>query len=85
MQLQQGDTVDVIVTLTREKPPGWGGRTGRVDEALLREAAWPARQHPLAYVCGPTAFAESVSGTLVGLGYPPQRVKTERFGGAGGP
>jgi ferredoxin-NADP reductase len=84
MQLRQGNGVDIVVTLTRE-PPGWGGRTGRVDEAALREVAWPARQQPLAYVCGPTAFAESVSATLVGLGYPPQRVRIERFGGTGGP
>jgi ferredoxin-NADP reductase len=83
--MQQGDGVDVVVTLTRERPPGWTGRTGRVDDALLRDLAWPAGQHPLAYVCGPTAFAEAVSGTLLDLGYPPQRVKIERFGGTGGP
>jgi ferredoxin-NADP reductase len=85
MQLGRGDGVDIVVTLTRERPPGWTGRTGRVDEALLRELAWPAGQQPLAYVCGPTAFAEAVSGALVGLGYPPQRVKIERFGGTGAP
>jgi ferredoxin-NADP reductase len=85
MQFSRGDSVDIVVTLTREQPPGWTGRTGRVDEALLRELAWPAGQQPLAYVCGPTAFAEAVSDTLVGLGYPPQRVKIERFGGTGGP
>jgi ferredoxin-NADP reductase len=85
MQLQQDDGVDVIVTLTREQPAGWTGHTGRVDEALLREAAWPSAEQPLAYVCGPTAFAEAVSATLVGLGYPPPRVKIERFGGTGGP
>jgi ferredoxin-NADP reductase len=84
MQLQGGGA-DIILTLTRERPPGWAGRTGRVDEALLRDLAWPAGQQPLAYVCGPTAFAEAVSGILVGLGYPPQRVKIERFGGTGGP
>ncbi len=85
MQLEQDDTVDILVTLTREMPPGWDGHTGRVGEALLREVAWPADQQPLAYVCGPTAFAEAVSATLVDLGYPPQRVKIERFGGTGGP
>ncbi|MDR2983871.1 MAG: ferredoxin reductase [Nocardiopsaceae bacterium] len=83
--MQEGDVVDVVVTLTREQPPGWTGRTGRVDNALLRDLAWPAGQHPLAYVCGPTAFAEAVSGTLLDLGYPPQRIKIERFGGTGGP
>jgi ferredoxin-NADP reductase len=85
MDLQNCDSVDVIVTLTRERPPGWAGHTGRVDQALLHEVAWPSEQQPLTYVCGPTAFAEAVSATLVGLGYPPQHVKIERFGGTGGP
>jgi ferredoxin-NADP reductase len=77
--------VEVIYTLTRQQPPGWTGHSGRVNDALLRDVAWPSSQHPIAYVCGPTAFVESVASGLVGLGYPPDRVKTERFGGVGGP
>jgi ferredoxin-NADP reductase len=68
-------------TLTRSQPPGWTGYSGRVDAAMLAEIAWPAGQHPLAFVCGPTSFVETVAGNLVALGYPPARVKTERFGG----
>jgi ferredoxin-NADP reductase len=83
-QLQQVDGVEVTITLTREQPPAWTGRTGRVDAALLDDIAWPASQAPLTYICGPTSFVESVAATLVDLGYPPQRVKTERFGGTGG-
>jgi ferredoxin-NADP reductase len=41
----------------------------------------PASQYPLAFVCGPTRFAETVAEELVALGHPPGRVKTERFGG----
>jgi ferredoxin-NADP reductase len=40
---------------------------------------------PLAYVCGPTNFVEAVAADLVALGYPAQRVKTERFGATGTP
>jgi ferredoxin-NADP reductase len=76
---------DVIYTLTRQQPPGWTGHSGRVTDALLREVAWPSGQEPIAYVCGPTAFVESVASGLVGIGYPASRVKTERFGGVGGP
>jgi ferredoxin-NADP reductase len=78
------DGVEVTYTLTRQQPPGWTGHAGRVTDALLREIAWPAAQHPLAYVCGPTAFVETVAAGLVSLGYPADRVKTERFGGVGG-
>jgi ferredoxin-NADP reductase len=76
--------VTVICTLTREQPPGWAGRTGRVDAAMLREVAWPADITPLTYVCGPTGFVETVAAGLVGVGYPPGQVKTERFGATGG-
>jgi ferredoxin-NADP reductase len=75
--------VEVIYTLTREPPPGWTGHTGRVDGKLLADAAWPAGDGTTAYVCGPTAFVESVASELVRLGYQPARVKTERFGGMG--
>ena len=76
------DGVEVSYTLTRQQPPGWTGHSGRVNDALLHEVAWPLEQRPLAYICGPTAFVESVAAALVGLGYPGDRVKTERFGGA---
>jgi ferredoxin-NADP reductase len=90
------DGVPVTYALTRLQPPGWTGHRGRVDGALLAEVAWPApggligqaRQDagdPVAYVCGPTAFVESIAEGLTELGYAARRVKTERFGGAGGP
>jgi ferredoxin-NADP reductase len=78
------DGVEVIYTLTRERPAGWTGYARRVDQALLAETAWPEGKHPLAFVCGPTSFVETVAGGLVALGYGPGRVKTERFGGTGG-
>jgi ferredoxin-NADP reductase len=77
------DGVDVVHTLTREQPAGWMGYARRVDAAMLEEVAWPAAENPLTYVCGPTAFVEAVAGGLVELGYPPARVKTERFGATG--
>jgi ferredoxin-NADP reductase len=76
--------LEVIHTLTRAQPPGWGGRAGRVDGALLAEVAWPAAEEPLAFVCGPTGFVEIVARALVELGHPPARIKTERFGATGG-
>jgi ferredoxin-NADP reductase len=74
---------DVVLTLTRAWPPDWSGHTGRVDPELLADVAWPARDEPLAFVCGPTSFVEIVAAGLVELGYDPARVKTERFGATG--
>jgi ferredoxin-NADP reductase len=79
------DGITVSYTLTRAQPPGWTGYARRVDAALLAEVAWPAASESLAFICGPTNFVETVADALVGLGYPPGQVKTERFGGTGGP
>jgi ferredoxin-NADP reductase len=80
---QAADGVEVVYTLTREQPPGWTGPARRVDAELLGEVAWPAGDGALAFVCGPTSFVETVAAGLVELGYPPGRVKTERFGATG--
>jgi ferredoxin-NADP reductase len=68
---------DTTITLTRQH---WAGRTGRVDRDLLEAVAWPATDHPLVYVCGPTGFVEAVADALVALGHDASRVRTERFG-----
>jgi ferredoxin-NADP reductase len=79
----RSDAVQVIHALTRSQPAGWTGYARRVDDELLAEVAWPAADKPLAYVCGPTSFVETVAAGLVRLGYPPVRVRTERFGATG--
>ena len=76
--------VEVVLALTRETPDGWTGYAKRIGRDVLTAEAWPAAERPLAYVCGPTSFVEAVAGELVGLGYDPARVKTERFGPTGG-
>ena len=76
--------LEVVQTLTRERPADWTGHSRRVDTELLREVAWPAADDPLAFVCGPTSFVETVAAGLVELGYAARRVKTERFGATGG-
>lgn len=81
---EPSDGVEVVHTLTRRQPPGWTGFARRVDATLLGEVAWPAEHDPLAFVCGPTSFVETVATGLVELGYKPERVKTERFGATGG-
>jgi ferredoxin-NADP reductase len=70
-------------TLTREKPAGWKGGTRRIDAEMLEEVAAPYEGRGRFYVCGPTALVEAVADTLVGIGTPAERVKTERFGPTG--
>ena len=79
-----GTGLEVIHTLTRAQPAEWSGYRRRIDAAMLAEVAWPADQHPLAFVCGPTPLVESVATALVELGHETGRIKTERFGPTGG-
>ena len=81
---EEHNRVQVSYTLTRSQPPGWTGYTGRINQALLAEVAWPAEARPLTYIRGPTSFVETAAAALVELGYPAERVRTERFGATGG-
>jgi ferredoxin-NADP reductase len=83
MRMIDEDGVDIRFTLTRQQPSGWQGYSGRVDAHVLNEVAFPAGDHPLVYVCGPTGFAEAVSNGLVALGHDASRIRTERFGPTG--
>ena len=76
--------LDVHVALTRAWPAGWSGHRGRIDRALLDAAAWPPRELPRVYVCGPTGFVEAAAKLLVASGHRPASIKTERFGPTGG-
>jgi ferredoxin-NADP reductase len=80
----RADGLEVFHTLTRSQPPGWSGYARRIDREMLAEVGFAPEQRPLCMVCGPTPLVEAVARTLVELGNPPDRVKTERFGPTGG-
>jgi len=73
----------VAYTLTRHQPEGWTGFGRRIDEDMLAEVFGGADPEATAFVCGPTRFVEVAAEGLVGLGYDPSRVRTERFGPSG--
>ncbi len=74
--------VDLTWAYTRRAPEGWDGEVGRLDDERLAAAVWEAARQPAVYVCGPTGFVEHVADALVRLGHAPERIRTERFGGA---
>jgi ferredoxin-NADP reductase len=74
---------EVVHTLTRSQPPDWTGYARRIDPELLSEVAWPVADEPRVYVCGSTRFVDAAADGLVGLGYDPQWIRTERFGATG--
>jgi ferredoxin-NADP reductase len=79
----RGDGLEVVHTLTREQPEGWAGYARRIDPELLNEVAWPSAEQPRVYVCGSTRFVDAAADGLLGLGYEPQSIRTERFGATG--
>lgn len=83
-RLSADSALRVVHTLTRSHPDGWDGYTRRIDTAMLEDAAGGPDLGRLAYVCGPTQLVENVASDLVALGYPSERIKTERFGPTGG-
>ena len=76
--------VEVSYVFTRATPDGWPAPPRRVQVDDLRAEGFSAQAQPACFVCGPTGFVEAVATMLVGLGYDPSRVKTERFGPTGG-
>ena len=82
-QLAAPPLLDVVLTFTRNAPPGWTGYRRRIDRAMLEAVSWSPSAGPHAYVCGPTPFVESVATLLVELGHAPSLVWTERFGPTG--
>jgi ferredoxin-NADP reductase len=83
LRLRAANGAGVDLILTREWPEDWEGHRGRLNRELLQEVAWSADEQPLVYICGPSAFVETVASTMVDLGHDADRVKTERFGPTG--
>jgi ferredoxin-NADP reductase len=75
---------DAVLTFTRAAPEGWGGHRGRVDEALIAQSA-DSLSSGIAFVCGSNGFVEWATELLLGSGFEPPRVRTERFGPTGQP
>jgi ferredoxin-NADP reductase len=75
--------LQVAFTFTRRAPVGWSGYHRRIDAAMLDEVMRPLGDGVHTYVCGPTLLVEAVANTLVRMGVPADRIRTERFGPTG--
>jgi ferredoxin-NADP reductase len=76
-------SLEVAFTFTRRAPASWTGYHRRIDAAMLDEVMRPLGNGVRTYVCGPTLLVEAVANTLVQMGIPAQRIRTERFGPTG--
>ncbi|WP_328390717.1 ferredoxin reductase [Nocardia sp. NBC_00416] len=74
----------VDLLYTRRAPAGFPRPVGRLTAADLADHTGPPSSGVTCYVCGPTGFVEAAAELLVGAGYAPGVVRTERFGPSGG-
>ncbi len=77
------DGFELFHTLTRSQPPEWKGYARRVDADMLKEVVKPFGKQAKVFICGPTAFVETVAAGLVKAKIPAAQIKTERFGPSG--
>ena len=72
----------LLPTMTGVAPgeAGWTGRTGRVDEALLREALGTGAK-PVCYLTGAPEFVAALRETLERLGVADDDLRSEEFFG----
>ena len=75
--------LEVNFVYTRAAPEDESRPPGRIGIDDLVSYGWPAEQEPTCYICGPTAFVETVSNLLTFLGHDSTKIRTERFGPSG--
>ena len=73
----QDKTTLCVFTITRPSNVTWGGRTGRIDTEMLRQA--DAHPGALFYVCGPPPMIQGLLALLGEFGADPLRIKYEKW------
>ncbi|MBI2208457.1 hypothetical protein HYU50_03100 [Candidatus Woesearchaeota archaeon] len=69
-----------VFTITRPQPEHkWNGRTGRIDEGLLRGNIENI-ENTLFFVCGPLQFVKDTRAMLESLGAKKEQIKTDIWG-----
>lgn len=75
--------LDVTFIYTRTAPKDEPRPVGRISLDDFISHGWSAEAEPTCYVCGPTAFVETVADLLIFSGHDPSKIRTERFGPSG--
>jgi ferredoxin-NADP reductase len=76
---KQNKNLTVVFTV-EEARPGWNGRTGIIDEAVIQDEV-PNYLKTVFYVCGPPAMVVAMLELLARMGISRGQVKVERFQG----
>lgn len=68
---------DTTVLYTRRIPEGWARPPARLAESDLPASALSATT---VFVCGSSGFSDAATDCLLGIGFPAERIRVEKFG-----
>ena len=69
----------VVVTMTRPEGTAWKGPRGHLTAELLAQSV-PSLTSRRIHLCGPIPMMDATKALLIGMGVPPDQLKTESFG-----
>lgn len=69
-----------VVNTVTDSTEGWNGKTGRINEAMIKEY-YNDFGNTLFYICGPPGMVNGMQELLKTINVPSQNVKIERFAG----
>ena len=76
---KENKNLKVINTIT-DDTTNWQGRTGRINEVMVREACNDLNS-AIFYICGPPGMVDGLSNLLKTMNVPQQNIKIEKFAG----
>ena len=74
-EITRRDTRMKATLTVTDDPSGWGGRVGKIDADMIRDAGVDA--DALYYICGPPAMIQGLAETLKGLGIRRKQMRYE--------
>lgn len=78
----ENPNINIIHTITQpeESKISWSGRTGRIDEAMIREYVTDL-ENAIFYICGSPSMVEALNEIVKEMGISEENLKLERFTG----
>jgi glycine betaine catabolism B len=70
--------IKIVLTITRDVPPGWTHHSGRINEQMIREEM-PDFAERTFYSCGPPALIDAMFGLLKTMGVTDDKLKKEKW------
>ncbi|MBI2653948.1 FAD-dependent oxidoreductase [Candidatus Woesearchaeota archaeon] len=76
----QNPNLKVVNTVTDYQGADWKGKTGRINEEMIREFCNDIN-NTIFYICGPPGMVDALSNLLKTMNIPQQNIKVEKFVG----